>query len=224
MSEVRKDLLVEGKIYHVFNKSIAEFKIFNNESEFSRMVDTVRYYQRKKPTTKFSKFIKSPKMDEDSFNETVAIKDDNEKLVEIIAYCIMPTHLHLILKQLQEEGISIFMSNIQNSYARYFNIKLDRKGPLWVGRFKNVLVKTDEQLLHLTRYIHLNPVTANLVHKAEKWLASSYQEYILKSDRNHRLCKYDDILDIESVSYRKFVEDRAAYQRDLEKIKNLIFE
>ena len=223
MVNIRKDLLVAGQVYHVFNKSIAGFKILNNESELSRMVKIIGYYQREKPQVKFSKFIKSPKARDNHINKIVPLTD-KEKVVEIIAYCLMPTHLHLILKQLKEKGTSIFMSNIQNSYARYFNIKFDRKGPLWIGKFKNVLVKTDEQLLHLTRYIHLNPVTAYLVNKPEEWIASSYQEYILKGRGDERLCKYDDILDIEPDSYRKFVEDRIAYQRDLEKIKKLILE
>ncbi len=75
----------------------------------------------------------------------------------------MPTHIHLILKQLKEDGISAYMSKILNSYTCYFNRRTKRKGPLWESRFKRVEVTSDEQLLHLTRYIHLNPVTAHIV-------------------------------------------------------------
>ncbi len=222
MVDIRKDPLVEGEVYHIFNKSIAGFKIFNNDSEFSRMLETIRYYQREKPALKFSKFLKLDSIRKDLHNETA--HSDGEKLVEIVAFCLMPTHLHLLLKQLKENGISIFMSNILNSYARYFNTKHDRKGPLWEGKFKNVLVKTDEQLLHLTRYIHLNPVTAYLVDKPEEWSASSYGEYLLKVNENEKICKYDVLLQIEPTAYRKFVLDRGFYQRDLAKIKDLLFE
>lgn len=218
---IRKDLLVVGEIYHVFNKSIAGFKIFNNDSEFSRMTGTIRHYQREKPPVKFSQFIKLSRVKENQLGETIPLSE-KEKLVEIIAYCLMPTHLHLILKQLKENGVSIFMSNILNSYTRYFNTKINRKGPLWEGRFKNVLVETDEQLLHLTRYIHLNPVTAYLVNKPEEWPASSYQEYLFKV--NNKICKYNNILDIEPTSYRKFVQDLASYQRELATIKELLLE
>lgn len=223
MVYTRKDLLVVGQVYHIFTKSIAGFKIFNNESEFSRMRSTVHYYQREKPPVRFSKFIESARAENNHPDETIPLSD-KEKLVEIIAYCLMPTHLHLILKQLKENGISTFMSNILNSYTRYFNTKIDRKGPLWEGRFKNVLVETDEQLLHLTRYIHLNPVTAYLVNKPEEWPASSYREYISKINDNDRICKYNDILEIEPISYRKFVEDRASYQREMATIKELLLE
>jgi len=219
----RKEELVVGQVYHIFSRSIAGFKIINNESEFSRMRATIRYYRREKPPIKFSKFIKSARVKDNHPAETILLADQ-EKLVEIIAYCLMPTHLHLILKQLKENGISAFMSNILNSYTRYFNTKIDRKGPLWEGRFKNVLVETDEQLLHLTRYIHLNPVTAYLINKPEEWPASSYQEYLLKVNDNDRICKYNDILDIEPTSYREFVEDMTSYQRELATIKELLFE
>lgn len=218
---LRKDPLVVGKIYHVFNKSIAGFKIFNNNSEISRIIAVICYYQRGKPPLRFSEFIRSAK--ENHLNETIPLPA-KEKLVEIIAYCLMPTHLHLILKQLKGNGISVFMSNILNSYTRYFNTKINRKGPLWEGRFKNVSVETDEQLLHLTRYIHLNPVTAYLVNKPEEWPASSYQEYLLKVNDKDRICKYEDILEIEPTSYKNFVEDIASYQRELATIKELLLE
>ena len=223
MVYTRKDLLVVGRVYHVFNKSIAGFKIFNNKSEFSRMRSTIHYYQREKPPVKFSKFIESARNKNNQPDETIVLSTE-EKLVEIIAYCLMPTHLHLILKQLKENGISTFMSNILNSYTRYFNTKINRKGPLWEGRFKNVLVETDEQLLHLTRYIHLNPVTAYLVNKPEDWSASSYLEYLLKVNSKNRICKYNDILDIEPTPYRKFVEDLVSYQRELATIRELFLE
>jgi len=220
----RKDPLISGEIYHIFSKSIAGFKIFNKDSEYLRMMATTRYYQMEDTRVKFSRFIKSEN-GENSFS--ACLHNDclgKDRLVEIIAYCIMPTHLHLILKQLKDKGISTFMNNILNSYSRYFNTKHNRKGPLWESRFKNVLVRTNEQLLHLTRYIHLNPVTAYLVNKPQLWQASSYNEYLLNIDSKNKICKYDDVLDINPDSYRKFVEDRASYQRDLKEIKDLILE
>lgn len=215
----RRNSLVIGEVYHVFNKSIAGFRIFNNDSEFARMTKTICYYQRERPYIKFSKFVNSTKA-----KEGFLPVSDEEKLVEIIAYCIMPSHIHLLLKQLKDNGITAFMSNILNSYTRYFNIKHNRKGPLWEGRFKNVLVKTDEQLLHLTRYIHLNPVTAYLVNTPDKWIASSYKEYLLEVKDNSRICKYEDLLEIEPKSYKKFVLDLVSYQRELAKIKKLLLE
>lgn len=221
----RKEKLVVGEIYHIFTKSIAGFKIFNNEIEYSRAKNMLRYFQIQNMPIRFSRFMELEKVEEEGFNKYfVSFIQDKEKLVQIIAYCFMPTHLHLILKQLKGKGISIFMSNILNSYTRYFNTKHKRKGPLWETRFKNVLVDSDEQLLHLTRYLHLNPLSAYLVDKPENWSASSYQEYILNSDKKDRVCEFDDILNIEPYSYRDFVEDRASYQRELAHIKQLLLD
>jgi len=217
---MRKNPLISGQTYHVFTRSIASFKIFNNENEFSRMLDVVCYYQREKPEIKFSKFIQ---LERESQLNKKEYFSDKENLVEIAAYCFMPTHIHLILKQLKDNGISVFMSNILNSYTRYFNTKHKRKGPLWEARFKSVLVESDEYLIHLTRYIHLNPATAMLVDKPENWKFSSYQEYLSQTEEN-KICKYSDMLNILPHSYRSFVEDRISYQQELAKIKDLLLE
>lgn len=212
--------LSEEDFYHVFNKSIADFKIFNNESEFSRMINTVKYYQAEKPQIKFSQFIKQfEKPGEKTIPEITFPAGKN--IVSIIAYCIMPTHFHFILRQLKENGISIFTNNILNSYSHYFNLKYKRKGPLWEGRSKRILIESDEQMLQLTRYIHLNPVTAYLVNKPEQWPASSYREYVGRPAGN-KVCDFADIFDNIETDYKEFVENNIGYQRDLAKIKKLI--
>lgn len=184
------------------------------------MLEVIRYYQRQKPELKFSKFIQLEKTSQISKKDYLS---GNEKLVDLIAYCLMPTHVHLVLKQLKDNGVSTFMCNILNSYSKYFNTKHGRRGPLWETRFKSVLVESDEYLLHLTRYVHLNPSTAMLVDKPENWKFSSYQEYLSQSNEDC-FCKYDDILDITPHSYKNFVEDRISYQQKLAKIKTLLLE
>ena len=218
MATIRRFPLVTGEIYHVFNKSIAGFRIFNNDTEFIRMEEAVSYYQWGMRNTRFSRW-KDTK-NKDAFERN--IKED--KLVDIIAYCIMPTHFHLILKQLKDKGISVFMSQISNSYTRYFNLRHKRKGPLWEREFQNVLVSTDEQFLHLTRYIHLNPVTAFLADKPEDWPVSSYKEFLGEVEEDKKICRFEELLDIKPDLYKTFVDDRISYQRDLGKIKHLILE
>jgi len=210
--------LITGEIYHVFSKSIAGFIIFNNETEFSRTISAIKYYKIVKPATRFALCVNAK-------NSDIQLNkfDKNDNIVDIIAYCIMPTHIHFVLKQAKDKGISTFMNNLLNSYTRYFNTKHKRKGPLWESRFKRILVKTDEQLLHLTRYIHLNPVTAYLVEKPHMWAFSSYKEYLSNSSGN-KICNYADILDIEPVDYKSFTEERILDQRELAKIKELLFD
>ena len=98
------------------------------------------------------------------------------------------------------------------------------KGPLWEGRFKKVRVINDEQLLHLTRYVHLNPVTSNLIKYPEQWDASSYQEYLNSQHSPERMTCFEDILDIDPDVYRAFVEERKDYQQELKKIKDMLFD
>ena len=217
---IREIPLVVGETYHIFSKGIAGFRVFSNNEEFLRMKTTIRYYQWAEPPIKFSRFIKMHGLPKD---ERIYF-ENTDKLVQIIAYCIMPTHLHFILKQLREDGISNFMGNMLNSYTHYFNLKYSRKGPLWESRFKSILVKTNEQLLHLTRYVHLNPVTSYLVNSPDEWLASSYKEYIAMVDDKERFCNFDDILEIRPDSYKEFVLDNTSYQRELAKIKKLLFD
>jgi len=190
----RKCFLAENNYYHIYSKSIAGYNIFNEMKDYARIIDLFKYYQRGSQKLRFSWFIKLDERNRKELEERQSIR--NDKIVDIIAYCIMPTHIHLILKQEKKNGISMFMSEVLNSYARYFNEKNKRKGPLWEGRFKNVLIKTERYLLHLTRYIHLNPVTARIIDKPEEWTASSYNEYMSKIDEKKRMCNYHEILNI----------------------------
>lgn len=216
---IRRFPLAKGENYHIFSKSIADFKIFKNKSEYERMRNLCRYYTIDKPPLKFSAFMEIKGKD--------VLKEEyftgKEKLVKIIAYCFMPTHIHLILKQLKENGISIYMSNILNSYTHYFNIKHKRRGPLWESRFKNVFISDDEQLLHLTRYVHLNPVTAYLVNTPQDWDFSSYKEF-LGRDEEMGMCDFREMLNIDPVGYGEFVISQIDYQRQLQQVKQLFLE
>ncbi len=78
--------------------------------------------------------------------------------IKIISYCLMPNHFHFLLQQLAPNAISRFFSNLCNSHSKYFNIKYETVGSIYQGRFKAKTVNKDEYLVHLSRYIHLNPV------------------------------------------------------------------
>ncbi|MBI2641202.1 transposase [Candidatus Roizmanbacteria bacterium] len=144
--------------------------------------------------------------------------------VEILAYCLMPTHFHFLIKQKKHNGISKFMADIVNSFTRYFNLRNERKGPLFLPRFKSVLVATDNQLMHVSRYIHLNPYSSGLIkniNSLNDYQWSSFGEYLL---HEQKLCNTKLVLSLfrgKENSYKKFIEDNADYQRSLEKLKYL---
>ena len=209
--------LLEGNIYHVFTRSIAGFEIFRSNLDYERMGALLKYYQIVNPALRFSVFVELKNKEKLYQNDNIA----KENLVGVIAYCCMPTHVHLILKQIKKGGISIFMSNVLNSYTRYFNIKMNRKGPLWESRFKSVMVTTDEQLLHLTRYIHLNPTTANLLNEPHDWDFSSYREFLDEVQEEEKVCNYSKSLNIDTEEYKEFVSSRIDIQQELARIKEL---
>jgi len=217
----RKDPLITGEIYHIFSKSIGGRRIFGSRPNLNRMEKTLQFYVLKNPHSKLFLFLaQKKKKTSPSFFQL----DGGKKLVKIIAYCLMPTHIHLALQQLEDGGISKYMNLILHSYSNYFNLKYKRKGPLWEGRFKSVLVKDEQQLIHLTRYIHLNPVTAYLVNHPQDWRYSSYKEYLGITSKKERICDYSEFLDIEKTSYQRFVKDQIEYQRELRIIKNITLE
>lgn len=221
----RKIPLVTDEYYHVLNRGIASQPIFSSKRDYQRALETIFYYQNKAIPMKYSRFLRLAANRRTEILESLKIQKQHR--VEIICYCLMPNHIHLLLCQVLDEGISKFMSDFTNSYTRYFNTKNDRNGPLVEGKFKAIRVETDAQLLHLSRYIHLNPYSSYVVKtlkELENYPYSSLPEYIQKIETN--LCNQKIVLDqFESIeSYKKFLYDQADYQKELEKIKHLALE
>ena len=106
------------------------------------------------------------------------ITDYFEDKIDIIAYTLMPNHYHFIIKPTIDDFLEKAMQKFSTSYTKAINNSHSRVGHLFQGRYKIKLVPENNYLLHLSRYIHLNPVRANLVKRAEDWKFSSYQDYV----------------------------------------------
>lgn len=217
---VRTFSIATDEVHHVFSKSIAGFKVFRDSREYERMRKLLKFYTKENPSLRFSAFLELK--NKDNFQQRKI--SDNDNLVKVIAYCFMPTHFHLILKQIKDDGISVFMGRILNSYTKYFNIKTERKGPLWESRFKNSPLRTDKILLHVTRYIHLNPVTAHLVDRPHDWVFSSYKEFLGQVEEDEKFCDFSELMDVEPKSYRKFIDSNIDHQRKMAYIKKYFLE
>jgi putative transposase len=96
----------------------------------------------------------------------------------LVAYCLMPNHFHLLLKEIQENGISKCLHALQTSYAKAVNKRYERSGHLFQDSYQKIMIKDDSYLVYLSRYIHLNPVKAGLASRPEDWEFSSYRDYI----------------------------------------------
>jgi REP element-mobilizing transposase RayT len=99
-------------------------------------------------------------------------------LIEILAYCLMPNHYHLILKQNENGSISRFIQTACNAYVQAFNKMEGHSGTIFQGAVKGIAVESDEYLIQLILYIHNNPVAAGLVKRPELWTFSDYREWI----------------------------------------------
>ena len=97
---------------------------------------------------------------------------------DIIAYCLMPNHYHLLVYLKTDTFGEDVMQPFMVSYSKAINKQEGRVGPLFQGPYKAKHVHNDRYLMHLSRYIHLNPVTAGLAEKPEEWAYSSYLEYV----------------------------------------------
>lgn len=146
--------------------------------------------------------------------------------IVLLCYCLLPNHFHFLLKSQKEDAITKFMLTLCTSYSKYFNIKHVLVGRLFQERFRAKLVETDEYLLHLSRYIHLNPISEDIeklnffsrsnpgvifteLNRLRKYPWSSYNEYC---NGTKGLCNKDQIFHYfsktnPSDSYKSFVED-----------------
>lgn len=210
----RATIFSNNQYYHIFNRGVEKRTVFLDKRDYDRFIETMVYYQEIKPLCRFS-FKKR-----DIFLNSPPVKSN--KQVEIISYILMPSHFHFILQQISNNGIPNFISKLENSYTKYFNTRHKRIGPLFQGNFKAKRVEDDEQLLHLSRYIHLNPLTDYLVKDLKRYVYSSYPEFLDVSENN--ICNKEVILSLfkTKAKYEKFVLDQEDYGRKIKEIERLI--
>jgi putative transposase len=220
MSTLRKTPLVTSEIYHIYNRGLDKRPTFTDFNENLRAYQAIKFYRFESPPVRLSYFVRYGTKKIEELTES----SWGNQLVSIIAYCLMPNHFHFILRQEVDGGISKFISNFENSYTRYFNTKSKRVGGLFLDDFQNVLVDSEEQLLHLTRYVHLNPYSSSIIKTLDELLKyewSSLKEYI--GGGEEPICNKEMVMSYfkNKESYKTFVFDRADYQRELKRIEHL---
>lgn len=221
----RKHPLFPEQIYHAYNRGIAFDPIFNNKLDYLRFIEVINYYQYYAPTLRFSYYNRLPIKQREFFMEN--LKNNGKKQVIIYAFSLMPNHFHFLIKESLEFGIRKFFSNLQNSYAKYFNTKTKRTGSLFQEMFKAVRIESDEQFAHTARYIHLNPATSFLVkdvYELNNYPWSSLQNYIRNDGFPFVETNFLNNFYQSKAKLMAFTFDQIDYQRKLENIKHLIIE
>ncbi|MFC1612301.1 transposase [Patescibacteria group bacterium] len=141
--------------YHIYNRGVDKRVIFEDNSDYIRFIHLLYVCNdseiKLKNTTRFLKNTHEQ-------GQPLLIQREGERLVEIICYCLMPNHYHLALKQLIKDGIPRFMHKLATAYTMAFNIKHERSGRLFEGPYKLRFINSENYLLYLSKYIHLNPI------------------------------------------------------------------
>jgi putative transposase len=203
----------ENGYYHLYNRGVEKRSIFLDEQDYKVFLHFLKRYLTQPPD--------SPDQVRPGWRS-----DLYDKLT-LIAYCLMPNHFHLMVKQSIKEAIAEFMRALSNSYIRYFNEKYERVGSLFQGRYKGVLVESEPYFLHLTRYIHLNPLEldsfgevrpgdrSDLREKLGDYSFSSYAEYLGK--RRTSWIHPEEILGFFKTAQKTSLKDCLSYQSFVEK-------
>lgn len=227
-------LYVENSFYHIYNRGVEKRTIFQDEQDYLVLLHYLKIYLSSPDLLLPYKgdsfvFVKPPRQR--------PLNNFHQKIF-LAAYCLMPNHFHLLIKQKPSDGIDKFMHSLGTKYVQYFNKRHQRVGPLFQNTYKAILIETDEQLLHLSRYIHLNPIKdsnkeVSLQRSLQRSLLNSYSSYAdYLGKRKTKWLQPDEILSFfktsqktslkDILSYQSFVED---YQQSSEEIlQNLILE
>jgi len=189
---VKRPPLVNNEIYHVVLRGVGNDLIFKDIDDYYRGIFSLFEFNTSKPVEigirRRKRKIQKAKGEQFS--------DARDKLVEVLQFCFMPNHIHLLLKQIKDRGITDFMRKFGTGFAVYFNKKYQRKGHLFQGRFYAVHIKNESQLRTVFVYIHTNPISLvepnwkvqgienpqKVTKFLEEYKWSSYQDYLGKSN------------------------------------------
>ena len=143
------------EIYHILNRGVDKRQIFIDKQDYLRFIHDMYEFNDSERTEanyyKFREYDASGKI-------TGKNKKQKKNIVDILAFCLMPNHYHLIISPKTEKGNSQFMKKLNAGYSKYFNQKYKRTGALFQGRYKRILITDDDHFLHLPFYVHFNPL------------------------------------------------------------------
>jgi putative transposase len=145
----RKVPFAVGEWYHCYNHGIEKRIVFQDTRDYHRFLELLYLANEEFPLRRGDIGI-------NKFEETLRVSR-GKKLVAIGAFCLMPNHFHLVLKEIRDGGITMFMRKIGTAYTMYFNARHGRRGNLFIGPFQSRHVSTDRYFQYLINYVHCNP-------------------------------------------------------------------
>jgi putative transposase len=207
---IKRPQLVNDEIYHIIIRGVGDMKIFKEQNDYYRMIFSLYEFNTTKPIEMRNKRkeARERRYGRQSSISLLEGIDDRDLLIEILAFCFMPNHIHLLLRQIKDNGITKFMRKVGTGYGGYFNRRYDRKGHLFQSRFQAVQIKTNDQLQTVFVYIHANPIS--LIEPKWKEVGIKNPNKVIQFIENYKWSSYSDYLDkknFPSITNRKFLEE-----------------
>lgn len=189
---------VANGYYHIYNRGVEKRLIFHDREDYTKFLYLLKVYLS--PVEVLHK--------EYPLLRTYMANNNLNGEIDLLAFCLMPNHFHLLVHQKSKDTIVKFMRQVMTAYSKYFNKRHERIGPLFQSVYKGALVDSDEYLLHLSRYIHLNPLDRGASIEEFEW--SSYQYYLNKKESHWVNTGFiSDYFSKKNpdLSYKNFVEN-----------------
>ena len=209
----KRPQLVNDEIYHIVSRAVGDTVVFDDEKDFYRGIFSIYEFNNNNPVEIWKKrlarnrFKSHQKFIEAGGRPTSPQLDARDKIVEVLAFSFMPNHLHLILKQIKDNGIVEFMKKVGGGYAKYFNEKYDRKGHLF-NKFRAVHIKNDEQLKICFVYVHTNLISLIEPGWKEKGIKNPEKvKEFLENNKRHSYMDYLGKKNFSSVTQRDFLSE-----------------
>jgi len=166
---MRKQPLVTGEYYHVYNRGVDKRDIFNGKNDVHRFIESVCEFNQIEVIVSLANLRKTNQIAPKALSEN--------PLVSIVAYCFNPNHFHFVLKQLVDGGIAKFMQKLQAGFTSYFNIKNSRTGSLFQGTFKSQLINDENYFNKIIGYVNKNYAIHTIPKNKQNLILASDYEY-----------------------------------------------
>jgi REP element-mobilizing transposase RayT len=173
---IRRQPLVTGEMYHIYNRGVDKRDIFSDKNDIYRFIESIKEFNRIEKINSLANLRKS-KQNLQIEAKPLSGGKFKEPLVEIIGYCFNPNHFHFILKQMSDGGISLFMKKVLGGYTYYFNVKNSRSGSLFQGVFKSQLISDENYFYKLIGYVNKNYLIHNIPSNKNDLVFSGDYEY-----------------------------------------------
>lgn len=198
----RKEFIT-SEFYHTILRAIDDNLIFKDVNDYYRGIFSIYEFNNANPVEiwrrRRDRIVEKKKEKKwEVGSPTISLPDKRDRFVDILAFCFMPNHIHLLLKQIRDNGISKFMQKVGGGYGRYFNDKYKRKGYVFQNRFKSVHIKDDNQFKTVVPYIFANPIALIELNYKEKGIQNHSIDDAVKFLEDYKWSSYQDCIGIKN--------------------------